>query len=566
MNKNLSTISWLIKQVKEYIPSLVLLTVISICSAWFGVKYALIARDLIDSAVAGSDAAFKYALLSLCIFIVIALTLKLLRRHLSEKLSFDLDRYWKKDILHTLLTDDYLRVSSFHSGNLLSRMNADVRVVDSGLISLFPGVLGTVAKLIFAVIVMGQLEPKLTAFVCIGGVAVVIASAFLRNILKDMHKKAMEAGARVSSFIQEVIERILVVQALDAGDEIEKRAENLLEDRYRLQVKRKNIGLVTGGGLSVICILAEMGILVWCVFRLRAGEMSFGTLAAMVTLFAKVESPFLNMSGIIPRYVAMLGSTERIREILPETCMCVEDGSAGTFPENSECPQDISTGMGLMPSFSMTSLYGRNICFRYEDASDPEYVLSNICFDIPKNSFCAVTGQSGIGKSTLLKLLLGIYKPESGELKVITDDDEITIDRTTRSLFAYVPQGNMLFSGTLRENLLLTRPDATDEELTNAICIADMEAFISELPEELDTRIGENALGISEGQAQRVSIARAVLSGKPVILLDEATSALDAETERRVLSNIKAIPGITTIAVTHRPAAVEMSDTVIELH
>jgi len=207
------------------------------------------------------------------------------------------------------------------------------------------------------------------------------------------------------------------------------------------------------------------------------------------------------------------------------------------------------------------AICARNLSFSY----GRDQVFENSSFTLPKGTFAVITGASGIGKSTLLKLLLGIFKPQSGELFLSCEDGEIYADRSTRGLFAYVPQGNLLFSGTLRENLLLTCPDATEEQIRQAIYVSNMDAFLPQLPQGLDTVLGENAHGLSEGQAQRLSIARAYLSGAPILLLDEATSALDAETEKTVLERLRALPGKTCIAVTHRPAALSLADRQLEV-
>ena len=185
--------------------------------------------------------------------------------------------------------------------------------------------------------------------------------------------------------------------------------------------------------------------------------------------------------------------------------------------------------------------------------------------DIPKGAFCVITGHSGIGKSTLLKLLLGVFQPESGKLFVQTSTEEIPLDRSTRRLFAYVPQGNLLLSGTLRENLTVVKPDATEEEIQQALHISCMDEFLPQLPMGLDTPLGESGAGLSEGQAQRLAIGRAVLGGAPILLLDECTSALDAETEMAVLQRLRTLPNRTCIAVTHRSAAVALCDWHLQL-
>ena len=209
----------------------------------------------------------------------------------------------------------------------------------------------------------------------------------------------------------------------------------------------------------------------------------------------------------------------------------------------------------------MDALGAENLSFSY----DRDQVFRDGEFTLPKGAFAAITGPSGIGKSTLLKLLLGIFKPESGGLFLQCGDEQVRLDRATRRLFAYVPQGNLLLSGTLLENLTITRPDATREEIEEALFVSAMDEYLPQLPDGLNTVIGESAAGLSEGQAQRIAIARAVLGGAPILLLDECTSALDPETEKKVLSRIRNLPNRTCIAVTHRNAAVELCDWQLQL-
>ena len=210
---------------------------------------------------------------------------------------------------------------------------------------------------------------------------------------------------------------------------------------------------------------------------------------------------------------------------------------------------------------SMTAIEAEALTFSY----DRDQVFCDSAFSLPKGAFAVITGPSGIGKSTLLKLLLGVFRPENGRLYLRGQDADITLDRSTRRLFAYVPQGNLLLSGTIRENLTIVKPDATQEELDQALHVSAMDDFLPQLPQGLDTVLGESGAGLSEGQAQRLAIARAVLGGAPVLLLDECTSALDAETEQAVLQRLKALPNRTYIAVTHRPAATALCDWRLEV-
>lgn len=285
------------------------------------------------------------------------------------------------------------------------------------------------------------------------------------------------------------------------------------------------------------------GALLYSASRLMTGSMTFGAFTAVTALVGQVEGPLAGFSSIISQYISMVGSAERLMELdkIPEEAAESIDGNA-LYDE-------------------MVSIRAENISFTYP--GDEEQTIVNQSFTVKKGDFVSVTGRSGAGKSTLLKLLLGIYSVDSGVLSVETTNGSVKVERGTRSLFSYVPQGNLLISGTLRENLLLASPDATEEMIEKAVEISELKEFIDTLPEGLGTVVGESGAGISEGQAQRVSIARAVLRNAPIILLDEATSALDEGTEKKVLQNLAAMEEKTVIAVTHRPMAKTISDSEI---
>ena len=272
-------------------------------------------------------------------------------------------------------------------------------------------------------------------------------------------------------------------------------------------------------------------------WQMLLGQMTFGSLTAVIQLVNQIQTPFVSLSAVLPTYIAMLASAERLME-LDEI-----QGEAAPIRENPEYLYR-----------RMDAICARKLSFSY----DRDQVLRDASFSLPKGAFAVITGPSGIGKSTLLKLLLGIFRSGSGSLYIKCGNRKVTLDRSTRRLFAYVPQGNLLLSGTLRENLTIVNPGATEEALRQAIHVSAMEDFLPQLPQGLDTVLGESGAGLSEGQAQRLAIARAVLGGAPILLLDECTSALDEATEEKVLKRLKALPDRTCIAVTHRPAALKL--------
>lgn len=535
---------WILKQIRRRIPAIGVLTLAQVGHALLCVFFALGSRGVIDSAVSGDPRAFAAACWTQAGIIGGILLCLTVMRHLRDRLHADLERDWKQRLLHGLLHGDYACVSSYHSAELLNRLNNDVNKVNDGVLSILPSAAAMVTRLIAAVAVLGALDGRFTALIFGLGAVVILATAVMRRRLKDLNKQVSEHDGKVSGFLQEIMEKLLMVQTMDVSREVEHRADGLLDQRYRIQRKRKNVSLLTNTGISLMSYGAGFLALVWCAWRLLHGRMSFGSLTAVIQLVNQLQTPFVNLSGVLPQYVAMVASAERLQEL---------EAIQGEPAPVSEDPAALYR--------DMKSLRAENLSFSY----DRDMVLENAEFALPKGAFAVITGPSGIGKSTLLKLLLGIFRSDRGGLYLDTKGVALRLDRSTRRLFAYVPQGNLLLSGTVRENLTIVRPEATEEEIRQAVYVSAMEDFLPQLPRGLDTVLGESGAGLSEGQAQRLAIARAVLGGAPILLLDECTSALDEATEQKVLQRLRALPNRTCIAVTHRTAAAKISDWRLEV-
>ena len=537
MKKN--TISWLISHYRHRIPAILLMMAAQVGNSLLSVFFALGTRGVIDGAITGDRAIFTRACVHQASIILGILLCMTLMRHLRERLRADLDWDWKQRLLHGLLHGDYAAVSSYHSAELLNRLNNDVNKLNEGILTLLPTAVSMITRLVAAVVVLGVLDARFMVIIAVLGAAALTATGVMRRRLKELNKQVSRHDGVVSGFLQETLEKLLMVQAMDVSAEVERRADVLLEERYRIQRKRKNISLITNTGTAVMYFGAGFLALCWCASLLLQGRMSFGSLTAVMSLVSQIQAPFTNLTGVLPQYVASLASAERLMEL---------EEIQGDPAPLGESPEELYRRMDSIRAEGLSFAYDRNP------------ILTDTAFTLPKGAFAVITGPSGIGKSTLLKLLLGVYRPAGGRLYIDSENGELPLDRSTRRLFAYVPQGNLLLSGTLRENLTIIKPDAADEEIAEALYVSTMEDFLPQLPLGLDTVLGESGAGLSEGQAQRLAIARAVLGGAPVLLLDECTSALDAKTEETVLRRLQSLPDRTCIAVTHRPAAVEMCD------
>lgn len=528
---------WITGKIRRRIPALVVMTVSHMGSALLGVAFALMCKNMIDYALAQDQQSFLQACLLQGAIIAGMLLCTVLYRHLHGRLAADIDRDLKRDLFSRLLAGDYASVAGYHTGDLMNRLGQDVRTVHEGILGVLPNAAAMVTKLVAAIAVLAVLEPLFTVIVIAVGILLLAVSGLLRPKIKAIHKKVSEEEGRVTGFFQETLEKLLMVQALDVAPQIEERAEGLLEGRYRAQIRRKNLSLLTNTAVNFFVNIAGFAALIWCAFGLFAGTLSVGGLTAVTQLVSQLQRPFIGMSGIFPQYTAMLACAERLMEL----------------EEIEPEPEPVT----VLPALEDMAVVGaERLSFHY----DRDTVFHEAAFTMPAKGFAVVTGSSGIGKSTLLKLMLGIIHPQQGNLYIESGDARIMLGRTTRRLFAYVPQGNLLLSGTLRENLTLVKPDASDEEIAQAVYVSAMDEYLPLLPQGLDTVVGENAAGLSEGQSQRLAIARAVLGGAPILLLDECTSALDEATEQTVLHRLRELPGRMCIAVTHRPAAREIAD------
>ena len=537
-------LSWIFRKVKKRIPILLFMTGINMAVAFANIRFALSTKAVINSAISGDMNALKLSgllMILLCLFLMLGNTLS---QFLTVSMHENLERDFKFSILNTILNRDYNRISRYHSGDLIQRMDSDSASVINGVMDYTADLAGLLMSFCASVAALLQIAPQFT-LMC-GAIVLLMtgSSLILRNVLKQLSSESSAANGRVRGFLHESISRLMLIQALDLSHEMLTRTTQVLDDRWSVRRRWRNLSIVSKFGASMVGFVTYLITILWCAYALIDARITYGDVTALISLVATVRSSATALPHMIPRFMTITAACDRIIEL-------------EELPEQAD--SNLENVRGIYDS--VRGFTAQNLTFAY----DREPVLQDVSMTIPKGGLTVIIGQSGIGKSTLLKLLLGLYHADSGSLFLDTQDGPLPIDRGTRALFSYAPQGNFLLSGTLRENLTYTNPSATDEQIREALYVSAMDEYVASLPEGLDTRLLENGAGLSEGQAQRISLARAILSGAPVLLLDEVTSALDAKTEQIVLERITALPGKTCIAVTHRPAALALADHIIEV-
>ena len=371
----------------------------------------------------------------------------------------------------------------------------------------------------------------------------------MRNFVKKYHRLLMEASGRVLNVHHEALNNLLIIRAFQATEGVLREAKSTLNGYRKVMLRKASISQIIHSGSSAAVNVAYIIGMVWCGLGIVEGSVSFGTFSAVWQLIGKIIGPARQMAGILPQYYTMTASADRLKEL--ENLAQEEENTSADWNSAAEM---------------FTAIHSENLTFSYDNA-DQNTVLRDLTFTINRGDFIAITGESGIGKSTFLKLLLGIYRPETPAITICLDSGErISLDTGARNMISYVPQGNFLMSGTIREAVHFWQGDTIDDEKLKEACrIAEADGFIEALETGYETPLGERGAGLSEGQLQRLAIARAIYSGKPVLLLDEATSALDEQTEAKVLDNLRQLRNRTVIIVTHRKAALDICNRIVEM-
>lgn len=502
---------------------------------------AMLSKSLIDIATSSANGKFYIYVLFMSLTVLLQLLLNTFHSHFATVTSGKMSIALRSRIFNLLYEKEYKDVSSYHSGELLNRFLSDSDVVVGTASSIIPSICSTVTKLVAGIFALITLDWRFGSGIIIIGIFIPLIAKMLTAKYKKLHKAYQVSNGKIKSYFQELLVNLPVVKSFTSLNPVKSKLGGLLKENYGLKLKKNWLSIFTASGFYTFFTAGYFLVLIWGAIGIQNETVTYGSLIAFLQIISQLKTPLQSISGFLPQYSSMLASAERICEL--------EDIEDELLPMNENmlaAVRDIFEG-----------IKAENLSFSYGEKS----ILEDCNFYIPRDSIAVITGESGHGKSTLFKLLLGYFKP-NGRL---TLNNNYEINASTRGLFSYVPQGNMILSGTILENLTICTTDASEEKISSAIEIAVLKEWIDSLPDGINTKIGENGLGISEGQAQRIAIARALICDTPILLLDEATCSLDNATEHTLLWNLKELPDKTVLLVTHRKVEDGIADITLHL-
>ncbi len=556
---NRAASGWLLHKSRKQLPMILLLSVLNMVAAACSLWLALLTKDLIDAADTMLTQALptsvwdcisqpliaRPALLVIAI-ILLQVLLNIISSNIRVRAICRLEMTLKRTVFRALMRADYTAVYRYHTGELMNRLTADVALIASHWVGLLPSAVSMLTRLVGGLIVLTAISPWFTVGVIGVGALVACLSRIYGKYAKRLHKLCQETNGKTRSFLQEVLGNLLSVKAFDSQQRMEEKLDEYQRENYRQRVKRNAVSNFGNTGVYLVLTATYYVALLCGVVMMIAGTLSVGTLAALLQIFEQIQAPLRNASGLLPQYYSTMASAERLSEL-------------ENIKAESATPLPATTGE-LFHQFSQ--LVFHRVAFAYDEHTP---VVNGLDFTLKRGEVAALIGESGIGKSTIIKLILSILLPQDGEIVLQCDTKQLPVDAATRVFFSYVPQGNTVLSGTLRENIVFFRSDIADERVNEVLRLACLEEFVESLPEGLDAVIGEHGYGVSEGQAQRIAIARALLNDAPILLLDECTSALDIHTETQLLSNIRELTDKTVLMVSHKTTAMQGCDRVLRL-
>ena len=532
---------WIFTYSARYKGAIVFYTLLGIVSTSLGLVSSVASKYLIDIITGYKTEQLAVMLAVMIGSAVFNLTFRNVINRISTRLSIYINNDIQADIFDKIIDSDWLAMSKYSNGDIMNRFNSDVSTVSSNAISWLPTIIIAVYNFLATFLVLWHYNPVMSLISFASAPFMLLMSKFLIRKQRDYQKKVREMSSRMMTFEVETFYNFDTIKSFGIADQYSGKMREWQEKYKDVSLRYNMFAIQSNVFLSVMGLIVQMLAFLYCLWLLWTGAITYGTMTLFLQQRSNLSSAFDNVVMIVPNFLNSSVSAHRIREL-------VELPREVHIPDSSELEEYAEEGFTVrMTDVNFAYLEGNKVITDSEFIAQPGEIV-------------ALVGPSGEGKTTMIRLILGLVRPQDGSVEIITRDGlSVESNANTRPLFAYVPQGNTMLSGTIADNMRMVRPDASDEEIIEALKIACAWDFVEKMPDGIDSVVRERGRGLSEGQGQRIAIARAILRDAPILLLDEATSALDVTTERQVLRNIvQQKPNKTCIVTTHRPSVLNL--------
>ena len=537
---------WILQYGRRYWKAMVLYTLLGIAGSGVSLISSLISKDLVDIITGHQTGKLLATFAAMIGFSLANILVSQASGYASTFINLKVDSEIKNDIFAKMLVTDWEPLTAYHTGDLVTRWSSDASNISSGILNWIPNLIIYTFRFVSALAVVLYYDPTFALFALLGIPFSALLSRPLLRRMRNNNQKSAAMNAKMYGFNQEAFSNIQTIKAFDLIRFYTDRLKNLQTEYIRMRLDFQKMSILTSVLMSIIGFIVSYSCYGWGIYRVWSNAISYGTMTMFLSLSGTLTSSVNSLASLIPTAISLTISAGRLMDIVE---MPQEDYSQDSAVEKFG-KQHRQEGIGLIM---------KDLDYTYRTGTN---VFSGASMEAYPHEIVALVGPSGEGKTTMLRLILSLLKPQKGSFHICAghnEKEQLAMSPSTRKLFSYVPQGNTMFSGTIAENLRNVKPDATDEEIIEALKLACAWEFVEKLPDRIESEVKERGGGFSEGQAQRLSIARALLRKSPILLLDEATSALDVATERKVLKNIMqdTYPR-TCIVTTHRPTVLNI--------